>query len=142
MTSRARALRPSGMYIVARERAGELTSIRAERAARWWRKGFAERSRPRGRWTVRLSAEKDDVWRGWWLARSTTLHCNTLLHASAAARRRGSSLRPSGANAERSSWPSPSCSQACLTDVVSDQSCDYRTTSKNVIDSFNIWRTP
>ena len=28
-------MRPSGMYIVARERAGELTSMRAERAVRW-----------------------------------------------------------------------------------------------------------
>ena len=89
MTSGARALRPSGMYIVARERAGELTSMRAERAARWWKglRGKISRSVDGARL---VWANADDVWRGWWLIRSTTLDCGMLLHASAAAQRRGS----------------------------------------------------
>ena len=47
---------------------------------------FAERSRG----VSDLSVANYDVWRGWWLIRSTTLDCGMLLHASAAAQRRGS----------------------------------------------------
>ena len=57
------------MYIVARERAGELTSTKAERAVRWLKglRGKISRSVD-GASCLRarvLSAAKDDVWRGW-----------------------------------------------------------------------------